>query len=150
MPTVLIADDDPADRRLLRMAFERVGCRARMVEAADGRELAARLRSGDPPDLVLLDLNMPHMTDDVRRLLHRPGGSGPVVLVLSGSSAETDVRRSFAEGARAYMRKPDGLKGFESLAAAVDAFWLRTARLPPVFETDDRDDTERGGRGGHG
>ncbi len=146
MATVLIADDDPADRRLLRMAFERVGCRARIEEAADGRALAARLRGDDPPELILLDLNMPHMTDDVRRLLHRPGGSGPVVLVLSGSSAERDVRRSLAQGARAYMRKPDGLQGFESLAAAVDAFWLRTARLPPVFAPGD-DKAGGGSRG---
>lgn len=146
MATVLIADDDPADRRLLKLAFERVGCRAQIEEAGDGRALAAWLKRPDPPELILLDLNMPHMTEDVRRLLHRPGGSGPVVLVLSGSSAESDVRRSLADGARAYMRKPDGLKGFEALAAAVDAFWLRTARLPPVFAAGE----ERGEGGRRG
>ncbi len=136
MPTILIADDDPADRHLLRLAFDRIGCRARIEEAADGRELAQRLRAADPPDLVLLDLNMPFMSDEVRALLHRPGGSGPVVLILSGSSAESDVRRSLAQGARAYMHKPDGLRGFEALASAIDAFWLRVARLPPVFAPD--------------
>jgi len=145
MVTLLIADDDPADRRLLRRAFERVGCRAHIEEVADGRALAARLRRDDPPDLVLLDLNMPHMTDEVQRLLYRAGGSGPVVLVLSGSSDEHDVRRSLADGARAYMHKPADAKGFESLAASVDAFWLRTARLPPVFGANLRDkDSPRG------
>lgn len=133
MTTLLIADDDAADRRLLKMAFERIGCRARIREACDGREVAAELCRSDPPELVLLDLNMPHMGEDVWRLLQRPGGSGPVVLVLSGSSAESDVRRSLAAGARAYMHKPDSLRGFEELARAVDAFWLRIARLPPVF-----------------
>jgi len=55
-PVVLVVDDYADTRRMIRQMLELQGCR--VVEAADGEEAIARAQA-DPPDLVLMDLNMP-------------------------------------------------------------------------------------------
>ena len=55
-PVVLVVDDYEDTRRMIRQMLELQGCR--VVEAVDGEEAIARAQS-DPPDLVLMDLNMP-------------------------------------------------------------------------------------------
>ena len=57
--TVLVVDDEPAIRRLLRTSLAAQGYR--VVEAADGREAFAAFRR-DQPDLLILDLGLPDMT----------------------------------------------------------------------------------------
>ena len=58
-PTILVVDDSPAMLRYLRLLLESDGY---VVETAStGSEAIRRLRSGVPPDLVLLDLQMPGM-----------------------------------------------------------------------------------------
>jgi signal transduction histidine kinase/CheY-like chemotaxis protein len=56
---VLVVDDDPGTRELLRRTLAREGWS--VAEAADGREALARLGRGAPPSVVLLDLMMPGM-----------------------------------------------------------------------------------------
>lgn len=95
--SVLIADDDPLVRRVLRMALEAQGYR--VLEAADASEV---LSVAVPrPDLVVLDINMPGGT--VRETL---GGLRELhphlpILVLSGESvAPVDLPADAAEFAR--------------------------------------------------
>src|SRR5687768_8382531 len=68
--TILIADDDPADRLLTRRAFEITHTESTLQFVRDGEELLDYLRCqgqfsdedrAPKPDLVLLDLNMPRM-----------------------------------------------------------------------------------------
>lgn len=128
---ILIADDDPADRRLLRLAFTRAGSDATFEEVTDGRALLERLADGDPPDLVLVDLNMPLVGGlEAIEAMRRRSAIRPAVLVLSTSSAEQDVTAGLAAGANAYVTKPDSLDELIAMARAIDRFWLHTARVP--------------------
>ncbi|MDO9590177.1 MAG: response regulator [Microcella sp.] len=95
--SVLIADDDPLVRRVLRMALESQGYR--VLEATDASEV---LSAAEPrPDLVVLDINMPGGT--VRETL---GGLRELhphlpILVLSGETvAPVDLPADAAEFAR--------------------------------------------------
>jgi hypothetical protein len=60
MNRVLITDDDPASRRLLEVRLRPLECD--VATAGDGEQALIAIRK-DPPDLVLLDLEMPRMGD---------------------------------------------------------------------------------------
>jgi osomolarity two-component system, response regulator SKN7 len=56
-PAVLVVDDEPGIRSLLKIVVERTGCTVDL--ASDGHEALEKIRSGASYDLVLLDLMMP-------------------------------------------------------------------------------------------
>ena len=113
MPTVLIVEDDPDMRTLERLALECGGYK--VATARNGAEGLQRLRSDDPPCLILLDLMMPVM-DGLTFLAERRKGSPseevPVVCVTAAGPEL--MARARALGAVACLEKPtdfDGLCG---------------------------------------
>lgn len=103
-PRILLVDDNTDVRRLLRTKLEGTGFHEIVGEAADGQEaieMAQLLR----PDVVLLDLAMPHM-DGLQALPHILTALPDVrVIVLSGFDQETMAEKAFALGAHAYLEK---------------------------------------------
>lgn len=120
-PVVLIADDDPAIREVVRFALRREGIDT--VEAADG---AAALREfeSSAPDLVVLDVMMPEM--DGTEVCRRIRALSPTVPVLFLSSRVDEVDRivGLEVGGDDYVMKPFSPR---ELAARVRAA-LRRAR----------------------
>ena len=137
---VLLVEDNPGDVRLIEEAFSEVDIEMAFHTASDGGEALAilRERTNDPscsyPDLVLLDLNLPRVDGfDVLETLRTESEYPPLpVIVLTGSEAEEDIRRSYRESANAYLTKPAGPDEFVAMAEAVEDFWLDTAQLPPT------------------
>ncbi len=78
MARVLIVDDDDNQRLLYREVFEDDGFE--VIEAGDGREALARIQR-DPPDVVILDINMPGL-DGLQTLtrIHDLNRGLPVIL----------------------------------------------------------------------
>ncbi len=104
---VLIIDDEPANVRFLEDALRPAGYQ-RLIATTDPRE-AERLFREMSPDLVLLDLIMPHLDgvqvlERLRRLLG-PDDFVPFV-ILSADSTPTSVRRALSAGAHDYLTKP--------------------------------------------
>lgn len=102
---ILVADDDPDIRRLVRVVLERDG--HRVVSAADGAE-ALRLALAETPALVVLDLKMPGLSGleaaaELRK--HARLRDVPVVIVTANVSEGT-AATSAAAGAACYLRKP--------------------------------------------
>ncbi|MFN8624926.1 MAG: response regulator [Candidatus Binatia bacterium] len=89
MATILLVEDDDHQRLLYRERFEEEG--HRVVEARDGREALARA-AADPPNVVVLDINMPGM-DGLHTLarMHDLNPRLPVIL----NSAYTEYRDQF-------------------------------------------------------
>jgi DNA-binding NtrC family response regulator len=104
MKTILIVDDDPAQRRLLQASVERSGFRTRTAE--DGRSALRAIDDYKDIDLVLLDLVMPGMTgqDVLRDMRTRRPGLPAIVLTASGG-IETVVQAMQA-GAADFFVKP--------------------------------------------
>ena len=106
VPTVLIVDDEPSARKLLRAILEQLGVPIRIEEAADGdsaMEVVRRTR----PDLVLLDIVLP----DSRAsgvILCRALSSDPrtQVVIVSGNADELILRTCLSLGALECVRKP--------------------------------------------
>ncbi len=135
---VLLVEDDPADELITREAFEdnKIGNTLHVVR--DGEEaLDFLFRRGAytdavRPDLILLDLNLPKY--DGREVLQQIKtneelSSIPVV-VLTTSSAEEDILRSYRLHANAYVTKPVDLDQFVSAIRQIDDFFLTVVKLP--------------------
>jgi CheY-like chemotaxis protein len=95
---ILVVDDEPAQRFLLRRIFERAG--HEVTDAGDGAT-ALRAVHESPPDLVVTDMMMPVMDGEelIRRLRFEPATAGIPILAASGDP-------HLAVGADAVIAKP--------------------------------------------
>lgn len=135
---ILLVEDDPGDELITREAFERNKLRNRLHVAHDGEEGLNYLyqrgayEDAKRPDLILLDLNLPKY--DGRQLLEKiksdPDLSRIPVVVLTTSSAEEDILRSYKLHANAYVTKPVDLDQFINAVRQIDEFFLQVVRLP--------------------
>lgn len=136
---ILLVEDNPGDVWLTREALKDAKVHNNLHVIADGEDALAFLRgegrfSGAPrPDLLLLDLNLPRKNGrevlaevkqdaDLRRI--------PVV-ILTSSTAEEDLVRSYDLHANCYVTKPLGLDQFLCVVKAIEDFWLSIVKLPP-------------------
>ena len=123
---ILVADDDPDVRGLIRELLERAGATVR--EAANGRE-ALRLLYDVRPDVIVLDVTMPEL-DGWQALERIRDLSAVPVLMLTARDTEMEKVRGLREGADDYVTKPFGR---QELLARVEAL-LRRAGGPPAWE----------------
>lgn len=103
MALVLIVEDKPDIRELLRLLVEKEGCS--VVEAADGREALERARAVEP-DLILMDLAMPVMDGlQASREIRRDARTSSIPIVAV--TAHDDKREEAADaGCNECVRKP--------------------------------------------
>jgi two-component system response regulator len=135
---VLLVEDDPGDELMTREAFEDNKIGNRLHVARDGEEaldfLYRRGVHSEAPrvDLVLLDLNLPKY--DGRQVLERiradPDLTHLPVVVLTTSSSEEDILRSYKLHANAYVTKPVDVDQFIAAVRQIDDFFLSVVRLP--------------------
>ena len=103
-PRILVVDDDEVVRALLSTIIETAGFRSASV--ANATEALTAL-AGSHFDLVLLDLSMPEVDGfKFLKLLQANSVTRPPVLVVTSSTSEEDVIRSFGFGADDYVSKP--------------------------------------------
>jgi two-component system, OmpR family, response regulator len=112
---ILIADDDPHIREVVRFALETAGFQT--VQAADGRETVERFQSSNP-DLVVLDILMPEMdgTEVCRRI--RTQSATPIIF-LSSRDEEIDRILGLEMGGDDYVTKPFSPRELVARAKAV-------------------------------
>ena len=105
MPRVLVGDDLISVARLTVRLFQTEGVEA--AYATSGAEALSRLAAGPPPDVVLLDINMPEMDGlEVLRLIRsEPRHQGVAVVMYTALGDNGSRRRAEALGADAYLIK---------------------------------------------
>ena len=104
-PIVLLVEDEPAQREILAYNLEAEGFE---VQRASNGEEALVLVAESPPDLILLDWMMPHVSglEVCRRLKMRPETRQIPIIMLSARSEEVDKVRGLETGADDYVIKP--------------------------------------------
>jgi CheY-like chemotaxis protein len=135
---VLLVEDNDADVRLTREALREPGEDVRLSSVGDGEQALAFLRKQEGfadaprPDLVLLDLNLPRKNglEVLEELRADPEVASIPVVMLTSSSARSDIEAAYAAGVNAFVVKPHELDAFMDLIGAIRRFWLEVARLP--------------------
>ncbi len=136
---ILLVEDSPSDVLLLREALLESKLLNTIHVAEDGMEALdflhrrGRFASAPPPDLILLDLNLPRKSglevlaeikaDDTLR--HIP------VVVLTTSQTEKDIVESYHLHANCYVVKPIGFESFMTAVQSIRHFWFEIVMLPP-------------------
>jgi CheY-like chemotaxis protein len=135
---VLLIEDDPGDILIIREALEDNRIRNTLHVARDGQEGLDYLyqrgshQGASRPDLILLDLNLPKY--DGRQVLEQiksdPALCHIPIVVVTTSSAQDDVLRSYQLHANAYVTKPVGFQQFTNAIREIDDFFVQVVRLP--------------------
>ncbi|MCQ4347148.1 response regulator [Pseudomonas stutzeri] len=133
---VLIAEDDPDDRLLLRDAFRDSRLPNALQFAEDGRQLLDYLQANADrplPGLILLDLNMPRLNgrETLQALKADPLLRRIPVVVFSTASCEEEIQRCRSEGAEDFISKPSSYSALLDVVRRLGDHWLDTAPLPP-------------------
>jgi CheY-like chemotaxis protein len=142
MITILLADDDPDDRKLTQDAFaeNRLANMLHCVE--DGEELMDylhrrgrydNLRGEALPGLILLDLNMPRKDgrEALKEIKANPEFRRIPIVVLTTSKAEEDIVRTYDLGVNSYVTKPVTFKSLVELIKVLGRYWFEVVELPP-------------------
>ena len=135
---ILLVEDDPGDELITREAFADNKIKNTLHVTRDGQEgldfLYKRGVHADAPtpDLILLDLNLPKY--DGRQLLEKVKSDIELcdipIVVLTTSSAQEDILRSYKLHANAYVTKPVDLDQFMKAVREIDEFFVQVVRLP--------------------
>jgi two-component system, chemotaxis family, response regulator Rcp1 len=136
---ILLVEDNPGDVRLTREALKEAKVRNTLHVASDGEEAIAFLRKTGKfkdavrPDVVLLDLNLPRKggLEVLKEVKADPDLMRIPIVVVTTSSAEQDVVRSYNLHANCYVTKPVDLGQFLEVVRSIEDFWLSIVKLPP-------------------
>jgi CheY-like chemotaxis protein len=135
---ILLVEDNPGDIDLAKEAFEDCKINNVLHVVTDGEaaleflKCRGKYKTAGRPDLVLLDLNLPKKDgrevlaeiktdEDLKRI--------PVV-ILTSSSAEVDILKSYNLHANCYIIKPIDLMQFMTVIKSIEDFWLSIVKLP--------------------
>ena len=137
---ILLVEDSVSDTMLIRRSFARSKLDHTLHCVEDGEKAIAFLKQQVEfeqvarPDLIILDLNLPRL--DGREVLAKikqdPDLKRIPVIILTTSSAEQDVMRSYELHANCYIVKPFDVYDFLQIANFIEQFWLSTVTLPSM------------------
>ena len=135
---ILLVDDNEGDILLTREALEEAKIVNRISVAYDGVEALSFLkklppfRDCDPPDLILLDINLPRMdgTEVLSVIKADPELKRIPVIMLTTSSNEKDILASYDNHANCYITKPVDLERFMDVVRTIEDFWISIVKLP--------------------
>ena len=128
---VLVVDDEPAIRKLLRVGLTAEGYD--ISEAGNARD--AEKAMGDRPDLVLLDLGLPDLPGHALLERWRGAGLDLPIIILSSRTDEAGIVRALELGADDYVTKPFGMKELAARIRVALRHRLAQQGERPVFRS---------------
>ena len=139
--SLLLVEDTPDDVFFLQNALQKAGIHVPMQVVVDGQQALQYLqgegryedRAKYPlPSLVLLDLQLPYVPGlkvlrEIRRQTHL---RKIIVVVLTSSSAASDIEQAYELGANSYLVKPGSNEERRELVQLIQRYWLLLNRGP--------------------
>lgn len=138
--TILIADDDIDDRLFMERALRQNGFMQTISFVEDGEDLMEYLRQDGRyagqqpmyPDLLILDLNMPRKNgfQALTEIKADPALRRLPVVVMSTSSADEDVLKTYNLGVNSFVIKPFNFNRLVEIVGALKIYWMDIVKLP--------------------
>ena len=139
---ILLVEDNPDDEALTMRALKQSKLANEIVITRDGNEAleflfaTGRYEARDvshTPAVVLLDLKLPKLSglEVLQRLRADPRTKLTPVVVLTSSSEDEDMLRSYELGANSYVRKPVVFGKFADAVSQLGLYWVLLNQLPP-------------------
>ncbi|MFC5411594.1 response regulator [Larkinella bovis] len=136
--SILIADDDADDRMLIQQAFRECNLKSDLHFVEDGEDLMdflyqrAGYTSATRPSLIILDLNMPRKNgiQALREIKANEQFRQIPVVVLTTSTAEEDILRTYDLGVSSYISKPFDFNTLLDITNTIKKYWIDTVSLP--------------------
>jgi two-component system, response regulator len=140
--TILLVEDNANDEELTLRALRKANIANEVFVARDGQEAVDFLfgtgqRAGRElakmPAVVLLDLKLPKLNgiDVLQRIRADPRTRLIPVVVLTSSSEDEDMLRSYQSGANSYVRKPIEFSAFAHAVTQLGMYWMLINQAPP-------------------
>jgi len=139
--TILLVEDNQSDIDLTIRAFERAHILNELVVAEDGQEALdiligneSQKDNRDLPALVLLDINLPKVDgiEVLRAIRQNRLTHNQLVVVLTSSIEERDMKQAYDLGANSYVRKPVDFHQFSTVIQSLGNYWLTINETPPA------------------
>lgn len=138
---ILLVEDNPDDEELTLRALRKAKVVNEIVVTRDGSEALEYLFGSGPyagrdvshmPTVVLLDLKLPKLNgiDVLKRMRADPRTQRVPVVVLTSSSEDEDMLRSYESGANSYVRKPVDFSAFVDAVTQTGIYWMLFNELP--------------------
>lgn len=148
--SILVADDDPDDKILIKEAFSENFLLTDISFVDNGEELLNFLHGigkYEPqtdiaqklPDLILLDLNMPRKDgrEALKEIKSHPVFHCIPVVIFSTSKSETDLIKSYELGANSFITKPVTYVELLEVIKTIGKYWFDTVQLFPQNQIND-------------
>jgi two-component system response regulator len=139
---ILLVEDNAADVELTQRAFEADHLANRIAVVRDGEEALdflfcrgayAHRSFNAPPRLVLMDLKLPkvHGLEVLRQVKADPRTRAIPIIVMTSSTEEGDLVRSYHYGVNSYIQKPVDFADFQKIVKTLGLYWLLVNAPPP-------------------
>jgi CheY-like chemotaxis protein len=136
--TILLVDDDPDCRELVRDAITSSKVSNRVYEVADGREALDFLHRRGPyacaprPGLIYLDVEMPGLNgqETLKQIRSEPAFKDIPIVMMTGVTDDTQMRLAAENGANSYTIKPANAEQFLRTVLASTNYWLTIHQYP--------------------
>ena len=130
---ILLVEDNENDATLFEEAVSDLEIDVVIELCTDGQQFSERMQTSENiPDLIFLDLNLPHIPGQelLDQLQQHEQWRRVPVCILSSSKAKSDVIMTYSRHANCYIAKPLEYDTFLSVVGNVLKFWLETVELP--------------------
>lgn len=136
---ILLVEDNEGDVRLIKEAFSESKINKHFSVAKDGEDALNYLyKKGQyssntiRPDIILLDINLPKKNgfEVLNQIKNDPELKRIPVIMLSSSSSEDHISKSYELNANCYVTKPVDFDEYSEVVKTIEDFWFDKAKLP--------------------
>lgn len=140
IPEILLVEDDEVDATLISKSFGHLKDPVNLHWVKDGSACIDFLQRGEnyesapPPDLILLDINLPRMNgrEVLQKIWENESLRRLPVVVITSSASDLDVHDMYQLRCNTYIIKPNSTDAYRDMVQKLYDYWFKVVLLPPT------------------